>query len=86
MWLDTTSTTFTISQSQIKFGQLNSYTFEFASGLNLFVYLIGETHNISLKNVTFANNRGKYGNFYMKVHYRSAPDSSTDIDVNIQII
>ena len=86
MWLDTTNTTFTISKSQIKLGHLNSYTFEFASGLNLFVYLINNTHNISLKDVKLANNRGTHGNFYMKVHCRSTSDSNTDIDVNIQII
>ena len=84
MLLGTTSTTFNMSHSQIKFGQI-IYGFEFASGLNLFVHLDSKTHNISLTNITLANNRGALGNFYMAVHCQSGSDIDMDIDLNILI-
>ena len=84
MQLETTSTTFNMSHSQIKFGKIRSYySFEFASGLNLFVHLNSETHNISLTNITLANNRGAHGNLYMVVRSRSR--RSVDINMNILI-
>ena len=88
MWLDAVSTTFNtcISESQINFGQQHSHSFEFASGLNLFVYLVTKTHKIVLNNVTLANNRGTYGNFYMEVSGQSTRHSGMEINVNIQII
>ena len=86
MLLDTTNTTFNMSYSRIEFGQIESYYgFEFASGINLFVHLNNETHNISLTNVTLANNRGTHGNFYMAVHCLSMSDMDIDIDINILI-
>ena len=70
-WFDTTNTTLNMSHSQINFGQIKLHSFEFASGLNLFVHLNGHihTHNISLINITLANNRGTHGNLYMIVKY-----------------
>ena len=47
MLLDTTSTTFNMSHSQINFGQIRSYSFEFASGLNLFVHLNRHTPTLA---------------------------------------
>ena len=82
--LDTTNTTFNMSQSQINYGQVKS-SFEFASGLNLFVHLNSKTHNISLTNVTLANNRGTYGNFYMTIIAHSRSRSHEDINVSILI-
>ena len=59
MLLGTTSIMFNMSYSRIEFGQIKSYcAFVFASGLNLFVHLNSETHNITLTNITLANNRG----------------------------
>ena len=83
MLLDTTSSTFNMSHSQINCGQIKSYSFEFASGLNLFVHLNWDTHNISLTNITLTNNRGTNGNFYMAV--RSQPGYSKSIDMNVLI-
>ena len=75
-----------MSQSQIKFGLTSSYSYEFASGLNLLVYLTQETHNISLTNTTFENNGGiQHGNFYMAITALSTSLSQEDIDVNILI-
>ena len=73
-----------MSHSQINFGKIRSHSFAFASGFNLFVHLNSETHNISLTNVTLANNRGVRGNFYMVVRSRSRYKSG-DIDMNILI-
>ena len=57
-----------MSQSQIKFGLTNSYSYEFASGLNLLVHLSQEKHKINLTNLTLENNGGvMHGNFYMAV-------------------
>ena len=83
MLLDTTNTTFNMLYSQINFGQIKSYNFEFASGLNLFVDLNGDTHNISLTNITLSNNEGTHGNLYMAL--RSRPKYSKSIDMNILI-
>ena len=79
-WLDTINTTLNISHSQINFGQIKPYSFEFASGLNLFVHLNRHIHNISLTNITLANNRGTHGNFYMTVKCQS-----TMVDMSILI-
>ena len=81
--LDTTSTTFNMSQSQINFGQTNS---RFASGLNLFVNVRGETHSIQLTNISLANNRGVHGNFYMAVSTTAGEFDYKIIDMNITII
>ena len=86
MRLDTTSTNFSMSQSQIKFGQTENYSYEFASGLNLFVHLTQEIHNIHLTDITFENNRGTpNGNFYVAVSTISTSLDLEDIDVTILI-
>ena len=57
--LDASDTTFNMSQSQIKFGQIKSDSFEFASGLNILVAVNKNTHNITIiTNVTLTNNIG----------------------------
>ena len=80
IWFNTINTTLNMSHSQINFGQIKSYSLEFASGLNLFVHLNGHTHNISLTNITLTNNRGTHGNFYMSVKC-----VSTMVDMSILI-
>ena len=85
MWLDTTNITLNMSHSQINFGQIKPYinSFEFASGLNLFLHVNGHKHNINLTNITLANNRGTHGNFYMAV--QCLPSTSIMTDMNILI-
>ena len=83
--LDTTNTTFNISLSQMKFGQMTSQSFKFASGMNLFVQVSEETHNIRLTDVVLTNNRGAYGNFHMAVSALSMSYNHEDVRVDIQI-
>lgn len=55
---DTSDTTFSVSLTQTKFGQINSDSFEFASGLNILVTVSKKIHNITLTNITLTNNVG----------------------------
>ena len=85
--LDTTnSTTISIIQSRIEFGQMKLHRFKFASGVNLFVQVCEETHTIHLTDIILKNNRGTFGNFYMVVSALSTSSDRKDIYVNIQII
>ena len=85
--LGTTNTTFNMSQSQIEFGQIISHRYKFASGMNLFVYVLKQTHNIHLTNIVLKNNEGRstYGNFYLVVSAQSGSHGHENIHVNIQI-
>ena len=85
--LDNTNTTFNMSQSQIKFGKTvaKSYSFEFASGLNLIVHVDEKAHNIHFTNVILTNNRGAHGNFYMAVSTQSTEYMCAQVDVNVLI-
>ena len=82
---DNTDTIFNMSQSQMKFGQTKSCDFEFASGLNLFVYVDEYTHKIHLTNVTLINNRGTHGNFYMVVSIQSMSGLLRN-DINVDML
>ena len=73
------STSCSFSNSRIMFGQIKSY--DLSSGLNIFLEVTGREHNITITNVTLANNEAPYGNFYMSVYF----DGSTSVDIKILI-
>jgi hypothetical protein len=84
--IDTINTTINIVQSKMEFGQMKLHRFNFASGMNLFVQVYKDIHNIHLTDIMLKNNRGKYGNFHMVVNALSTSLYHEDIYVNIQII
>ena len=61
-----------MSQSQIMFGQINSLNFKFLPGLNLFMYVCRNKHNI-LEDIILKNNEGAQGNLYMTVNIVTLP-------------
>lgn len=90
--LDNAVTNFNMSQSQVMFGQTKSYSFQFASGLNLFVIMTlsecKKTYNLYLTNVVLTNNKGEHGNFYMVVSIESVYNvynDDEDLLVNLLI-
>ena len=64
---------------------MKSHSFKFAAGLNLFVQVSDESHNINLTDITLRNNGGTYGNLYMEVSALSSSYNLDNIRVNIQL-
>ena len=85
----TMNTTFNMSQSQIEYGQLKQQQYKFASGMNMFVHVNEQMHNIYLTNITFINNGGAYGNTYLVVSTSSKlfdyHDHNIYMSIQIQI-
>ena len=78
---DAGNTYSSLSDIKIMSGQIIANSFNLSSGLNLFVEVMGREHDVIITNITLANNRAPYGNFYMSVYFYE----STSININILI-
>ena len=79
-----TGTSFIMSDTYILFGMAKN--FNLASGLNLFILVNEQSHNISLTSITLKNNRAKLGNFYISfINDNHTPLDLIEFDVNIWI-
>ena len=81
-----TSSTFSVSDSNIMYGRIRP-TLYLASGLNLFIHLGEQSHNINITRVKFENNIAQFGNIYMVVYIHSMYRIGfvPDIEINIFI-
>ena len=80
-----TNTSLSLSETSITLGWLHSFV-DFSSGLNLFVDVDSEEHNISITNITLANNVSPkaYGNFYLHV-FCVNHSKYTNLNLNILV-
>ena len=82
--MTSTGTSFSMSDTNILFGMAKN--FNLASGLNLFMLVNEQSHNISLTSITLKNNRAKLGNFYISfINDNHTPLNLIEFDVNIWI-
>ena len=82
--MTSTGTSFSMSDTNILFGMAKNLNL--ASGLNLFMLVNEQSHNISLASITLKNNAAKLGNFYISfINDNHKPLNLIEFDVNIWI-
>ena len=80
------STSFSVVDSTMSYGRVG-HDFNLASGLNLFVLLGEQSHDIRITRVDFENNIAPFGNAYLVIHIHTKYKVAfvPDIEVNILI-